>query len=175
MLAVATYALLRVNTEPVLLLAVVLAAGTLYLWTFQLPVRSDAAAVGLAAATVACWWLLYGRLTPFPEIWEFQIGEQPGPSASDILPAAWWTSVLGVVLLLAAHGASRPSSSAARGLAAWAWFGVSLWAADRGDQDGLWVLNVVVLAAVAVATLISSSLVALGRSWHDGTRSLAAD
>ena len=172
-LAVATYALLWVNTEPVLLLAVVLAAGMLYLWTFQLPVRSGVGAVGLAAATVGCWWLLYGRLTPFPEIWEFQVGEQPDPAAADILSAAWWTSVFGVAFLLAAHGVARPSSSAARGLAAWAWFGVSLWAADRGDQDGLWVLNVMVLAAVAVAMLIASNLVALGRSWHDGTRSLA--
>lgn len=175
LLCVATYAVLRINTEPVLILAVVLGAGTLYLWTFKLPVVQRVAAVGLAAATLACWWVLYGRLTPFLEIWEFRGGEQPEPTTADILSAAWWVSVVGVALLLAGHAVLRPSSSAARGLAAWAWFGVSLWAADRGDQDGLWVLYAGVLAIVVAAMLLASKSVAFVRNRHNDARSLAED
>lgn len=173
--AVAAYCMLWVNTEPVAILAVLLVAGALYLSTFELPAGGQMGAVWLAAATVTCWWLLYGRLTPFPGIWEFQIGEEPGPTAADIFGAAWWISVVGVALLLSAHAVVRPSASPARGLAAWTWFGVSLWATDRGDQDGLWVVSVVVLAMAALAMLSVSSVVALARSRRGGTRSSAAE
>jgi hypothetical protein len=175
MLALATYAVVWINTEPVLILAVLLAAGALYLSTFELQAKQQVAAAWLAAATVACWWLIYGRLTPFPEIWEFQVDGQPEPTSGDLFSDVWWFSVVGAALLLAAHGLVRPSRSEALGLAAWAWFGVSVWAVDRGDQDGLWGVSVVVLAMVAAAMLFASSVVALGRSWRGGKRSSAAE
>jgi hypothetical protein len=50
-----------------------------------------------------------------------------------------------------------------------------VWAVDRGDQDGLWGVSVVVLAMVAAAMLFASSVVALGRSWRGGKRSSAAE
>ena len=160
----ATYAVLWINTDPVLILSVVVTAGALYLWTFSLPVESQIAAVGLAAATVACWWIVFGRWTPFPGIWEFRVSQPLDSTRANPFSAAWWTSVLGVTLLLVTHGLVRPTQPAARGLAAWAWFGVSLWAADRGDQDGLWVLNVVLLAPIAVAISFGSNMVAIGRN-----------
>ncbi len=124
----------------------------------QRPVHAVHTAVLCAAAAIS-WWVLYGRLTPFPGVWEFVIGG-PQMVASPMGSGPWWAAASAVALLLITSAAIEDSAGLARGAAAWTWFGLSVWTMYRGDYDGLWVLGIPPAGALAVAMVLVAAVVA---------------
>lgn len=146
------------NTQPTFVAIIAIAVAAVYLRLFPSGSVHVVNAVGVASLTVAVWWVLYGRRTPFPTIWVFPDG--PTDTAADLGSGWWWASVVAVAGLLTAHSVLRPSDRADRGVSGWIWFAVSVWAVDRGDQDGLWALAIPFLALVALTMLATSNLIA---------------
>jgi hypothetical protein len=91
------------------------------------------------------WWVIYGRLTPFPSVW-FNT-----PRSVD---HRWEVSAY-VVVTLALLVATRlaPSRRLIGRIGCLTWFVLTVWATQRGDGDGLWVF-IVPLYVAPVAAMV---------------------
>jgi hypothetical protein len=98
-----------------------------------------AAVVGVGSI----WWLIYGRLTPFPSVW-FDT-----PRSVDHRWEVTAYVIVTAALLLATRLAPRARLIGRIGCLTW--FVLSVWSTQRGDGDGLWLFIVpLYLAPIAV-------------------------
>jgi hypothetical protein len=119
----------------------------------------------IALATVvgvaSIWWVIYGRLTPFPAVW------YTTPRSVDHR----WEVAAYVVVTLALMVATRlaPRRRLIGRIGCLTWFVLTVWATQRGDGDGLWVFIVPLYVAPIVVML---GLVELTRwsSLHGGPK-----
>jgi hypothetical protein len=91
------------------------------------------------------WWVIYGRLTPFPSVW-FTV-----PRSVDHR----WEVVAYVVVTLALMVATRlaPERRLVGRIGCLTWLVLSVRATQRGDGDGLWVFILPLYLAPVLAML----------------------
>jgi hypothetical protein len=103
--------------------------------------RNWVAAVCTVASVFSIWWVIYGRLTPFPSIWY----DHP-----DGVSEGWeWVAFVAVAGALIGAVVIAPDRWFVGLLGSATWLVVSAWAIQRGDTTGLWVfiLPVYVMAS----------------------------